>query len=529
VYPEAARTSDRSRALAAAQGLQPAALLGAALPELYGRPSDFATQDPPAPSMQAYLPRRLLLTDDVQDNPVEDALYPGVLLLLLAPLLFRRGVDSRARQLGLLAGLSVLGALALPWIVELIPGLEGLGSASPKRAIVLWAGCLPLAAAFALDALLRGAVRPALWPGIALILLAGGLVIAVAVLDEPDAPAFLGTLSEQAARQAVLAAVGTGLLLLAVRGRRWAAPAAVVLLFADLVTLAWAFNPFPPQFEHFGDRPVLTWLAERPGRVAVVGQRRVLPPAPAGLHGIRSLHGAMPMIGTRTAELMACIDEDLVDWRSPHFIEPFRSEQELDHALLDLLEVRTVVHADPGMAERRGQPNLYESMEEGIAAFDRPTGGPRAFLCGGAEVIADRDERLAWLSRPDAPVHATVVLEAEPEFPLPPSGPMLPIEPTVDLDGRVALDIDAPFDGVVVMVESWHPDWQAWLDGRLVELTPVDHALLGVPVRAGEHRLEFVFQLPHQRAARAVQTLAAFVVLLGLYRAAKRRWFPSDD
>lgn len=528
VYPEAARASERSKELAADKGMQPAALLGAVLPEFYGRPSDFATQDPPAPTMQAYLPRRMLLRDDIQDNPVEDALYPGVLLLLLVPLLFRRGVDPRARQLGLVAGLSVLGALLLPVAIELIPGLKGLASASPKRAIVLSAGCLPLAAAFALDALRRGAVRPALWPGIALVLLSGGLVLAVALLDEPDAPAYLSALSGQAARQVALAVVGTGLLWLAARGIRWAAPLAIVILFIDLVTLAWAFNPFPPQFEHFGPRPSLTWLAERPGRVAVVGQRRVLPPSAAGLHGIRSLHGSMPMLGLRTAELIACIDERLVDWRDPHFIDPFRSESQLDHPVLDLLEVRTVVHADPDMAARRGEPNLYESIDEGLAAFDRPSGGPRAFLSGGARVITDREQRLAWLSRPDAPVHGAVLLEADPGFPLPAIGPMMPIEPTVDLDGRIALDFEAPYDGIVVMVESWHPDWRAWLDGRPVELNPVHHALLGVPVRAGVHRLEFAFHMPHQRTARAVQALAVGVILLGVYRGLKRRWPRSD-
>ncbi len=516
VYPVAARTSDRAKALTAQSGLQPAALIGMAVPEFFGRPSDFSTADPPAPSMQAYWPRRLMLTDDVQDNPVEDALYPGVALLLLFPLLLRRGVDPRAKQLGAAAALSVLGALAIPFAVDLVPGLEGLGSANSKRAVVLWAGCVPLAAGLALDALCRRRVATSWWPGLSLLALLLGLVTVVTLNGEADAPDFLAALRPQAARQAALIAAGSLLLWWASRGRSWAGPALVLLLFVDLVTLAWVFNPFPPQFEHFGERPSLSWLAQQPGRVAVVGQRRVLPPSAAGLHGIRSLHGSVPMLGRRQAELFECMGDGLIDWRDPRSVEPFPNETMLDHALLDLFEVGTVVHADPGMAARRGWPNDYESVDEGLAAFRRPGAGPRAFLCGGAVLLPSAPERLAWLSRPDAPVHATVVLESDPGITLPATGEMLPVQPRLDEDGHILLDVEADWDGVLVVVESWHDGWELRVDGEVRDLSPVDHALLGVPLTAGRHEVEFRFDLPGRRTAGWIQLLALLAVGVAL-------------
>jgi hypothetical protein len=157
-----------------------------------------------------------------------------------------------------------------------------------------------------------------------------------------------------------------------------------------------------------------------------------------------------------------------------------------------------------------------------IAAYDRPSGGPRAFLVGGAELRPDRSDRLLRLARPGFPVHETVILEQDPGFPLPELGPMLPLELSDDRSGRLALEVDAPFDGVVVVSESWHSGWEAWVDGEQVELTPVDHALLGVPVRAGSHRVEFAFRLPQLQRSRYVQGFG-LLLFLGAWVADRRR------
>lgn len=103
VYAQSARAGVEARGLAARQGLRPGALWGALLPEFFGNPVDFATASPPAPTMESHLPRRRLLSDDIQDNVVENALYPGVLLLLLLALGLLPGGCGRARSLLLLA------------------------------------------------------------------------------------------------------------------------------------------------------------------------------------------------------------------------------------------------------------------------------------------------------------------------------------------------------------------------------------------------------------------------------------------
>ena len=521
-FPHAARASEQARLEMGQHGLRPQALLGALVPELYGRPSDFSTEQPPAPSMEEYLPRRLLMTDDVQDNPVEDALYPGVLVLLLLPLLLRRSAGRRARQLGMLSALAILSALLANWLFEHFPALASLSGGSSKRVLVLMAAPLPLAAALALDSLRRNEQRPPLFWGGVLLGLLGAVWMLFAGLDEPDLSEFLQALRPQLLRQAAFVLVGLALLAAYARRKSWAGPLLVAVLAVDLVSLGWAFNPFPSQVEPFGTRPTLEWLAQQPGRVAVLGSRRSLPPSGAALHGIRTLHGNIPMLDRRVAELIGVLEPDLVDWRDPRSVEPLQNLETLDHNLLDLLEVSTVVHADPGLAVRRGVPNDWENMDDVLAAFSRAGAGPRAFVCRGSEVHPEAASRLKWLGNPDAPVHESVLLEEPSPFALPARGGMVAVDVVEQEPGRFTLNWDASFDGVLVLTEAWHSDWQAWLDGEPVDLQPVDHALIGLPVRAGAHRLELAFHLPREVLSWWLRYASAAGLLLCAVLGSKR-------
>ncbi len=43
--------------------------------------------------------------------------------------------------------------------------------------------------------------------------------------------------------------------------------------------------------------------------------------------------------------------------------------------------------------------------------------------------------------------------------------------------------------GVLVVSESWHPDWVATDNGQLVEVRRANHGVLGIPVEAGSHSI----------------------------------------
>lgn len=530
-FQHSLRATEAARQATARQGLRVGALAGAVYPEFFGRPSDFKSADPPAPTLQEWLPQRLWLSSDVQDNPIENALYPGMLLLLLAAAaLWPRGATevtrpsdeadsiSWCRTLLLVAGLALGACLAWRPLLELVPALGAFGAGNTKRLLVLVAGCLPLAGALSLQGLLDGRLRLPFRFSLLLLLCVLIAPLLTSGIADPQAGAFTHDFGQQAIRQATVLVLGFGALLMSVRRPQRAWIAAVVL-FLDLGKLALAFNPFPVQQEPFPQTPAIVALAQRPGRVVVFGKQSLLPPTAAAVDGISSVLGVAPMVPTRTAELLGCIEGSRFDADDPRVGLPFTRVESLSHPLLDLLAVDTVVHADPSLEERSKLPLLFAHPEEGLAALARPSAGPRAFFCGGAEVVPDAAARLARLGDRSFPVHETVLLEQDPGLPapLPARGPMLPV--TLD-DARPDLPsvkVDAPWPGLLVLAQSWDPGWQAEVDGEPATVLVADHALLAVALPAGEHTVVFRY-LPPGLLSTLPMAAAALGILVSLFR-----------
>ena len=428
-YAASLRGTPETRAATALQGLPPSALCDALLPDFFGVPADFARPDAPAPTMKDWLPQRLLFSADLQDNVVEDALYPGAAGAAAA------GRGAGARRVGRRAPAGAAGGGRRP-------GRAALAAAGARRAAGRAAGGRQRQAphrAGGLRAALRGGARAAGRAGRARAPRRGAAAARCswsssrrrcsALQRERSAGRRLRRTrsGRRSLRQGGLVLLGV----LAVRGAArggWRAWLPAAVLAADLAQLGLAFNPFPLQQPPFPDTPALAALAARGGRIAVLGTANLLPPTAAAVHGLDSVHGVAALVPRRTAELLACIEGPLFDVRDPRVGRPFIKPQSLTHPLLDLLAVDTVVHADPGLAAATGWPVLFEHPDEGLGALARPTAGPRAFLCGGARLVPDAAARLATLADRGWQPHASVLLERDPGLPLPATGAMLPVD-----------------------------------------------------------------------------------------------------
>ncbi|MFT7462402.1 MAG: hypothetical protein ACI9EF_000742 [Pseudohongiellaceae bacterium] len=560
-FAQSLRADPDVQASVASRGLPAASLLGAVIPEAFGHPPAFSLPSRPAPTMESWVPQRLWWSHQIQNSVVENALYPGALLLLLLGILWRRGVAGRARALVFCALLTVIAAMVAPYVVAAVPALQSLAAGNVKRALVIVGVSLPLAGALALQALAAGRVSvPWRW-GATLVVAVLLAPVAAWCLDDPEASVFAASLVPQAARQALLLGASLLSLWLVWRYGRWLpgwegaadegdsvdeaprshAPLAftvspaekqaglitpieppspapdpalavgradlsragqlvrwlpALVLAIDLVSLSVAFNPFPPQIEAFPSTPILELLGQRPGRVAVFGGRvNQLPPTAAALHGIRSLHGVAPMVPTRTAQLLATIEGPLLDMRDPRVVEPFQELASLSHPLLDLLGVDAVVHSDPMLAERSGLTQIYASEVEGLAVLDRPTAGPRAFLCAAAEVVTDDDARLARLGDVGFDGHRLALLERSPEISLPQTAVAPLVPATVSgVDNALTVEVNASHAGVLVLTEAWDPGWTVTVDGEAASVHIVDHGLLGVVLSPGRHEVAFVYE-----------------------------------
>lgn len=496
-YAESQRSDSATRAATVARGLPPAAMAGIALPEFFGRPSDFAGPAPPAPRMEEWLPQRRWIAGQghSQNSVAELGLYPGLLVLLLAPLALRRASGSAARVLLWLA----LGALALavawPALAASAPALAALGAGNIKRLLVLFSCSLPFAAALALEGWRQGRSRAPYV--LAALAIAGYAVLPLlaARIDDPAAPAFAAALRAQCLVHGALAA-GAAAALAAARRAPFAAWLLAPLLACDLGASARAFNPFVAQREAWPDTPALAALRERGGRVAVLGQVNVLPAPPAAARGVRSVHGMLPMVPARAAELLACVEGPLSNPLDPRVARPFEQPASLRHPVLDLLGVATAVAGDPSLAAAVDLPLLFESHREGLAAWRRDGALPRAFVVAGAEVVRDRTERLARLADRGFDPRATVLLEDAPRQPLPRTGAFTPARLLAADEHRFEIATDAREPGVLVLSEGFDSWFEVEVDGAPARLLAADHALLGVELDAGPHRVLFRFAPP---------------------------------
>ncbi|MCY2986838.1 MAG: YfhO family protein [Planctomycetota bacterium] len=105
-------------------------------------------------------------------------------------------------------------------------------------------------------------------------------------------------------------------------------------------------------------------------------------------------------------------------------------------------------------------------------------------------------------------VHDTVLVQEDIRLPPGPAGTATLLS---DAPGRLLIATQAASDRVLAVAESYHPGWQARIDGRPVKPLPLYGDLLGCLVPAGEHRVEFEY---HSAALR-LGTLLSLSGLLG--------------
>jgi hypothetical protein len=155
---------------------------------------------------------------------------------------------------------------------------------------------------------------------------------------------------------------------------------------------------------------------------------------------------------------------------------------------------------------------------------------PRAWLVYQVQA-ADEATILARLDAPDFdPAGAALVSTTDDGRPqTADSGRPSSVETgQVDILSRtpnwLALQVTAPADGLLVLSEVHYPGWQVRVDGRAWPMVRADYVLRGVPVSAGQHRVELFYRPATLVAGAAVSglTLAALAALGVLIRLRRR-------
>ena len=76
-------------------------------------------------------------------------------------------------------------------------------------------------------------------------------------------------------------------------------------------------------------------------------------------------------------------------------------------------------------------------------------------------------------------------------------------------------------DGLLVVSQPYYPGWRAQVDGQQVRIYRVDYLLQGIPLAAGQHRVELSYHLSPWPAIFSLVVLAGCIA--GLILACWRR------
>ncbi len=214
---------------------------------------------------------------------------------------------------------------------------------------------------------------------------------------------------------------------------------------------------------------------------------------------------------------------------------------QLGSPLVDMLNVRYAIAAtSPGAhwVERfRPQPGTppsarYEAWwDPQLAVFENTRVMPRAFVAYQARTATSEAEEATLVARSDFDPHREIILGR----PVKPR-PMAPQSVSVENQGRahtpaqilsherhrVVIAAEAKAPGVLVLGDTYHPDWSVTVDGVPQTLWPVNLALRGIALSPGVHRVEMQYRDRGLRLGVALSLLGLLGLLALLIHGARK-------
>ena len=183
--------------------------------------------------------------------------------------------------------------------------------------------------------------------------------------------------------------------------------------------------------------------------------------------------------------------------------------------LWPLLNVRYVITGSPGAA------NADMVMTDGDTRLLRLKNTmPRAWLVGSAQTADDQQTLDAMQNDAFDPRVMAYVADAL-TFPI--SGGFAD---TVVFSRRepehISLQVTAATDELLVMSEVYYPGWRAEVDGVETPILRADYAFRAVPVRAGLHHIEMIYDPWSVKIGMTITLLTLITVIVGMSMSRKR-------
>jgi hypothetical protein len=198
---------------------------------------------------------------------------------------------------------------------------------------------------------------------------------------------------------------------------------------------------------------------------------------------------------------------------------------------IDLLNVKYLVleALAPESKQFETSARFLQVFNNGhVVVFENKSVMPRAFAvpAAGIEVLPDVEEQLERLRDVSFnPERSVIASELPPSFrtlhdPVP-SSFRSQVEMTGSHTNELSFHSQTSGPAVLVVSQTYYPGWKATVDEAEVPIFPVNIALTGIAIPAGDHNVRFVFQ-PLSFRIGAALTLMSLAITGGLMVAGRR-------
>jgi hypothetical protein len=139
------------------------------------------------------------------------------------------------------------------------------------------------------------------------------------------------------------------------------------------------------------------------------------------------------------------------------------------------------------------------SIQQGVWIYENPNVLPRAYIVHRVEVVPEPTLLLDRITAPDFNAWTTALLECplspEQVAALETAPPRSHSAARITRYDSLAVELDAEMEapGVLVLSDTHYPGWEVAVDGEAASLLRVNHALRGVYLSEGTHRVVFQF------------------------------------
>jgi len=182
--------------------------------------------------------------------------------------------------------------------------------------------------------------------------------------------------------------------------------------------------------------------------------------------------------------------------------------------LLDLFGVRFIIEKNIrvfGSGHPKWTRLVYKQGK--LRIYENPSAMPRSFVVYDTEVISDRKKILKRLTEPSFSPRRGVILEKDSGLNIKKGRAFTKVSKIDYAPERIRVTTKTSKNGILVLTDFYYPGWKAYVDGKEVRILRANYLFRGVPLKAGRHIVEFVYDPSTFKAGWLITIFTSLTVL----------------